>query len=134
MKDFISSTWQLAASQRRVKRTVSTPVLAKLLKGGADVNQKAKDGTTPLGRSLSVGQNLHVVRMLIANGANLYEKSVYDKTPLQLSLELPNDYKDIAEKIIEGGADVNEKCGPHNRTVLHDVVRYWHGEETQEHG
>jgi len=76
------------------------------LADGADVNEKAGDGTTPLHTAAVYGHN-EVAELLIANGAEVNAKNVAAETPLHHAAR--HGHKEIGELLTAGGADVNAK-------------------------
>ena len=78
-------------------------IVELLIAKGADVHEKAKDGTTPL---LST-KTKEIAELLIAEGANVNAKDMRGMTPLHRATY--QGYKEIAELLIAKGADVNAK-------------------------
>ena len=77
----------------------------QLIKNGADVNIKDKDGKTPL-HYAAYNENFKIVKLLVKNGANV-NAEYYGATPLYFAT-LKNNAK-IMKYLIKKGADVNTK-------------------------
>jgi ankyrin repeat protein len=91
-------------------------VVEVLLRAGADVNAKARDGKTPLFgaieycrkyRKKEFPEDLHleVVRKLIAAKADVNSREKFGLTPLMLAAGVP--HPKIVQSLINAGADVN---------------------------
>lgn len=80
-------------------------IIEYLISKGADVNLKAKDGTTPLERASSLGI-LSMVKLLVSKGADVNMKSWNDQTPV---ITASYSHPDVAEFLISKGADVMQK-------------------------
>lgn len=78
----------------------------KLIKNGADVNAKDKDGGTPLMLASLGSLNSDAVKALIKAGANVNAKNNEGFTPLMLAAIYNPDALKI---LIKAGADVNAK-------------------------
>ena len=81
-------------------------IVELLIAKGADVHEKAKDGTTPLLIATLLGHK-EIAELLIAEGANVNAKDMNGLTPLHRATY--QGYKEIAELLIAKGADVNAK-------------------------
>ncbi|WP_264329182.1 ankyrin repeat domain-containing protein [Wolbachia endosymbiont (group A) of Andrena hattorfiana] len=92
-----------------------------LIEKGANVNAGNKDENTPL----HYAGNINIVRLLVANGANVNAKSKSDppysmgSTPLHYAASAGD--KDIAEFLIDNGADVNAQ-NAQGDTPLHKAA------------
>ena len=80
--------------------------IEQLLKQGADVNVKDKDGWPPL-LWVALKGNIDIGKCLIENGADVDAQNKYGWTPLYWAALRGNI--DIAKFLIENGADVNAK-------------------------
>jgi cytohesin len=76
-----------------------------LIEGGADVNRRTPDGTTPLDRAVGAGFK-DIVELLIAKGADVNAKDFWDWTPLHSAVY---GHKDIVKLLIAKRADVNAR-------------------------
>lgn len=95
-----------------------TEALEFLITKGADVNAKAKNGTTPLQRASQLDL-LDTAKLLIGKGADVNLKGWDGETPLISSWLSKNG---VAKYLIESGADVTAKDND-GRTALHNVAR-----------
>lgn len=77
-----------------------------LIEGGADVNERTPNGTTPMHRAVDAGLK-DVVELLIAKGANMNVWTSNGTTPMHKAVNA--GLKDIVELLIDKGADVNER-------------------------
>jgi cytohesin len=77
-----------------------------LLKAGADVNAKAKDGWTPLHIAVS-GKQREVAELLLANHADPNAKNDEGQTPLHLAVQ--SGQRELAELLLANKADPNER-------------------------
>ncbi len=84
-----------------------------LIEGGADVNRRTSNGTTPLSRAVDVGFK-DIVELLIAKGADVNAKDTWNWTALHSAVY---GHKDIVELLITEGANVNARDGA-DRTPL----------------
>jgi ankyrin repeat protein len=85
------------------------PEIAKwlIIKGGANVNAKDKDGTTPLYWAAYYGHTA-VAEMLLKSGPNLNVKiNLFGYTPLHLAAS--NGHTAVVELLLKFGANVDEK-------------------------
>jgi imidazolonepropionase-like amidohydrolase len=85
-----------------------------LIEGGADVNQRASNGSTYLSRAINWDLK-DIAELLIARGADVNAGSSWGWTPLHGAAE--KGYKDIVELLITEGANVNARDGD-DRTPL----------------
>ena len=86
---------------------------------GADVNEKAARGFTPLHYAV-INDHKEIAELLIAAGANVNAKDAHDWIPLNQAVDL--GHKEIVELLIAGGADVNAKSR-FDGTPLDEAVR-----------
>ena len=89
-----------AVSDNRISK------IEQLLKQGADVNVKDKDGWTPLQWAALKG-NIDIGKCLIENGADVNIKDNLGRTPLYRASRW--NQIGVAKLLIENGADVNAK-------------------------
>ncbi len=84
--------------------TYGSPKIAfHLIRTGANVNNKDKDGNTPLHYAIEV----KVARVLIKEGANVNSRNDLGRTPLCHVLGIGN--VNLAKLLIQEGADVNSR-------------------------
>ncbi len=98
-----------------VGRGDTKTVKAYLDKGG-NVNLQDEPGMTPLHRAVNGnwnGTNLETIKLLISRGANAHAIDDTHHTPLHLC-----NNKEIAELLIDSGANVNAKTKRTGETVL----------------
>ena len=93
--------------------------IKSLLKQGADVNAKDKDGWTLLHRA-SFWNRIDIAKFLIENGADVNAKDKNGETPLYL---VSWDLVDIAKFLIENGADIDAQ-NKDGWTPLH-LAAFW---------
>jgi hypothetical protein len=96
-----------------------------LLKRGADVNLKSKEGNTPL---MAAAFNHHesVVKTLLAAGAEVNTKNQADETALSLAREELQE--GIIQLLLQAGAkDIKKRCpNPNVKYKTWPVKDYWH--------
>lgn len=90
----------------------------KLIKQGANVNIKNRNGSTPLQWGCSI-KNLDIVKLLINNGAYIHNKDSFGLTPLHEGAY--SGYLEVVVFLIEKGADIHDKDKA-GRTSLHWAV------------
>ncbi len=95
-----------------------------LLERGADVNAKDKNDATPLLLAIR-GGNEAIVRILIENGADDKVVTNDGKTPLHMMSEGRHFMPEIAQLLLEHGADVNAKDKNHATPFLLAISRSW---------
>ena len=78
----------------------------KLVKAGADVNRRDKDGKTPLMLAVQKETNADVIEALIRNGADVNARDNYGWTPLMLAAQ-QNRNPEITKLLLDAGADAN---------------------------
>ena len=96
-----------------------------LLKRGADVNLKSKEGNTPL---MAAAFNHHesVVKILLEAGAEVNTKNEADETALSLARE--EKQEGIIQHLLQAGAqDIKKRCpNPNVKYKTWSVKDYWH--------
>lgn len=96
-------------------------IAIELINNGANVNQASSSNETPL-IIASERDNLELVKLLIANGANVNARSRgYGYTALfNASINsMVNNTTEVAKELVSNGADVNIKCSHLGQTVLY---------------
>ena len=88
-----------------------------LLKAGADVNAKDKDGDTPLHAAAGDNSSPAVLEVLLKAGADVNAKDADGNTPLH-GAAFNNSSPEVLEVLLKAGADVNAK-DTIGRTPLH---------------
>ena len=126
LASFTGVTDMDAEEQLQVNR-----VALALIRSGADVNAKYNvRNWTPLHEAffgLSGEHNLHLIRTLIENGADVNAKDDGGFTPLHMALEGFVAASEAGKILIDNGADVNAKADD-GRTPLH-IAADWGGFE-----
>jgi len=93
-----------------------------LIANGVDVNARDNYGNTPMTRLIDIlfmePQNEHVeiLKLLVANGANVREKGDFDATALHWAAS--EAHKDLAELLIAKGTEINAR-DMEDQTPLH---------------
>lgn len=80
---------------------VQEETIMKLIKLGANVNNKTNDGSTNLESAISAG-NLEIVKILLNKGANIHQGREYP-----LTAAAKEGYQDIVKFLLDNGANVN---------------------------
>jgi len=91
-----------------------------LLDNGADINEKDGEGRTPLYHAACLGNQVDVVRHLLARGANV---NLGDKTFTPLYGAVYHSHYDVAKVLIDNGADVNVRQHE-GMTPLHLAIEF----------
>ena len=107
--------------------------IKSLLKKGADINAKNKDGETALMKMAKWGE-LELVKYLVENGADVHQKDKYDETALMKVARWGE--LELVKCLVENGADVHQKDN-WGETVLVKAARWGHIEVVKflaEHG
>nr|QBK91795.1 MAG: ankyrin repeat protein [Pithovirus LCPAC304] len=102
--------------------------MERLLECGADVNGQSEKDETPLLKACEGFDNIHIVRYLLDNGADVNHKRVaqiassYYETALSVCLE----YSDVttAQLLVDHGANVDEIVDEKSKTILLFVMEY----------
>jgi len=99
-----------------------------LIEGGAPINDKSMDGMlTPLHCASAKG-HVGCVKLLIDKGSDVHALDKYNSTPLRIaasnanSLENIERFKQVAEHLLDAGADINASSAAGN-TPLHSIVK-----------
>ena len=86
----------------------------RLIAQGANVNEKAKTGETPLYEAIERrtlrADNLPVVDALLNAGADPNESAIFDMAPLLLSLTREYGNPIVSLRLIHAGATVSDRC------------------------
>jgi len=101
------------------------PIARKLIEEHPELHSvKTSDGTTPLHWAADHCKK-ELVKLLIANGADVNAKNKFDETPLHIASTrrsaYPREEEDIIEMLLANGADINAKTKA-GRTPLHQAV------------
>ncbi|CAH0549306.1 unnamed protein product [Brassicogethes aeneus] len=97
--------------------TNQTETAEFLINQGADVNLGSnKDKRTVLHEAAFTG-NVTMANVLVSNGADLNAQDINGYSPLMFAVD--NNHTEIAEFLINQGADVNLRGSKDNRTALH---------------
>lgn len=91
-------------------------IVNDLLEGGASIDAKDKNGSTPLHLAAREGK-LAIVQLLILKGADKDAMDSRQKTPLYLAVGRRHEAAALA--LLAGRADVNRRCTSENESVLH---------------
>lgn len=89
-KDMYGDTVLHTAAMMRI----DTGLMAMLLSNGADINERNKEGVTPLSIAVQ-NEDLPIVQLLASNGANLHTKDTNGKSPLSVGLEGSNELVEV---------------------------------------
>jgi ankyrin repeat protein len=89
----------LEAAQKSDVSNITT-----LLKAGADINAKDRDGYTPL-HYATVDGHVDVVTLLLEHGAHVDEVNGEDETPLYLAVQ--SGCTDVVTLLLKHGAEIN---------------------------
>lgn len=95
-------------------------VAALLLDKHADASLAATNGMTPLAAAVSARREA-LVSLLLANGVSVDQRLPGDATALMIAAAM--GYPDIAEQLLEGGADVNA-VDARGHAALHAAAQY----------
>ncbi|UYV74874.1 hypothetical protein LAZ67_12001617 [Cordylochernes scorpioides] len=90
-----------------------------LIEAGAEVNRKDYCSSTPLYLAI-LYKHVEMVRLLLDSGARVNSTGLWGTTPLYLScFYAPN--REIANILIEYGADVNQRIDENSGAILHCI-------------
>lgn len=103
----VKSLYDGAIIPQAVQENVSLPLIAELLKAGADVNAKLPDGSTALGMALQQN-NEDLAELLLENKADTQTTFADGNNLLFFAVEHNSPAK-IIDTLLAGGADVNQK-------------------------
>ena len=105
-------------------------IVKLLVKAGAELDIANDDDETPLHTAVHRG-NIKIVKFLIDRGANINTRDSIDRyTPLHLALSCPGEIEDkstmkylnIANLLIESGANLEATTPRRNNTPLHKLI------------
>jgi len=94
-------------------------IVKLLLKNGANLNVKDKDGATPLHVASYYG-NQEVVKLLLVNGTNVNSQDVDGVTPLYNASK--RGYLEIVKLLLDARANVNMQTYDLRETALHIIT------------
>ena len=99
-------------------------IVDMLIKAGADVNQKDKDGETVLHKAASKDQHA-VLKTLIDAKADVKARNKNDATPLMVACSFSRVYN--IQPLLKAGADVNAVAGRSKTTAMMNAIDSYHG-------
>ena len=98
-------------------------VIFMINKSLVDINLKNPNGYTPLYSAILSG-NLHIVKHLLDNGADLHIKNSINQNALHILCKGPQDkYMDIAHLLLDYGVDVNAVDDSGNAPLVYAISR-----------
>ncbi|MEG9861781.1 MAG: ankyrin repeat domain-containing protein [Parvularculales bacterium] len=109
-----------------------------LLANGADIEDRAEDGSTPLHWAAWFSSASAVVKLLLDHGADIEARNGWGSTPLHRAAE-NSETSAVVELLLDHGADgaVQNKSGDtpfdliRKNEVLKDTRAYWRLTEAQ---
>ena len=99
----------------------SATVMKELIEAGATINQANDQKITPLMLAVQ-GGTLSKVTLLIEHGALVNERDAWGKTPLMYLPKCTKRLLQVAQRIIEAGADVNIHDNNENTILSHILL------------
>jgi ankyrin repeat protein len=84
-------------------------IIKNLLKSGSNINQKDKDGLTPLMYAIKYNhKNIQISKFLIENGADVNLLNNYDSSPLMLACGISENLE-LIKLLIQSGSNINQQ-------------------------
>ncbi|KAL6043700.1 Ankyrin repeat domain-containing protein 49, partial [Balamuthia mandrillaris] len=105
----------------RGKKEEHVRVLQLLLDKGARLDQRDKNGLTPLHRAC-YENNLHMIRVLLSKGADVRAEDKFKSHPLHWA-SYTNGRKDVVQLLLEHGADATHK-NDHGETPVDNAKKF----------
>ena len=97
-------------------------IIKTLIKGGADVNDKANNGNTPLHEAAMHNDNANIIKELIKAGADINARNNHGFTPLHSAARFSKSVEIIRTLIEEGASIYTEDIV--ERTPYSHLVQY----------
>ena len=98
----------------------------KAIKAGADVNERAPEGITPLMAAAQDNTNPEIIDVLIKAGADVNEKDSLGRTPLMFAAS-NNENPEVIKVLLKYGADIklrdNEGHNAFNYMILNENLK-----------
>ncbi len=117
-----TNAWGYMAFSQILSHRISADLVLDLLDAGAQINPDFEyEGPSPLTSAIqSQYRNPEVIQLLIAPGAKLVETRPDVSSPLHAALRIGD--VELAQKMINAGADINAGGYPYGRTPLMEAV------------
>ena len=84
------------------------PAIKKLVESGMGINERSKNGASPLHVAAALNENLAITKALLEAGADVHARDKWGGTPLHLAAAL-NENPDVVEALLDAGADHRAK-------------------------